>query len=93
MTVKMIRVNQAEYRPGRRYGACDFRAGVFQPQAFTGEPADFRQGYVDGWDDAAERAGQPASCLCGRPEAEPGSGYCDGFLSGQGPCTTEPYAV
>ena len=43
-----------DYMAGRRYGACDFRAGVFQPQAFAGEPADFRQGYVDGWEDAAD---------------------------------------
>jgi hypothetical protein len=29
-------------------------------------------------------------CLCGRPEAESRSGYCSGFLSGAGPCTTQP---
>ena len=52
-----------DYMAGRRYGACDFRAGVFQPQAFAGEPADFRQGYVDGWEDAAVCAGSAA-----RPE-------------------------
>jgi hypothetical protein len=40
----------AEYLAGRRYGACDARAGVFQPQAFASEPRDFRQGYVDGWE-------------------------------------------
>src|SRR5258708_24131853 len=29
-------------------------------------------------------------CMCGRPEAEPGAGYCSGFLSGKGPCTDDP---
>jgi hypothetical protein len=50
----VIAEQRAEYLAGRRYGACDARTGEFQPQAFANEPADFRQGYVDGWEEARE---------------------------------------
>jgi hypothetical protein len=51
ITMRTMTAEQhAEYLAGRRYGACDARAGVFQPQAFASEPRDFRQGYVDGWE-------------------------------------------
>jgi hypothetical protein len=43
-----------EYRAGRRTGENDARCDVFTPGDFAGEPAAFRQGYVDGWEEARE---------------------------------------
>jgi hypothetical protein len=43
-----------EYSEGRRYGVRDARNGEFRPQEFASEPADFRQGYIDGWTQAAD---------------------------------------
>jgi hypothetical protein len=43
-------VNPAQYDAGRDAGGRDAKAGEYRPQDHNGRPADFRQGYVDGWE-------------------------------------------
>ena len=45
-------VDQADYQAGLRAGQADSTAGRYRPQDHNGQPADFRQGYVDGWSEA-----------------------------------------
>ena len=52
------------------------------------ETADARQAARDELN--AALGGETCAYGCGRPEAEPGAGYCSGFLSGKGPCTDDP---
>ena len=44
----------AQYQAGRKLGEKDARTGNFRPGDFTGEPADFRQGWIDGWEETRE---------------------------------------
>lgn len=53
----MRAVDQREYRDGMTCGARDARCGSYRPQDFTDQPDDFRQGYVDGWEETRDALG------------------------------------
>jgi hypothetical protein len=47
-------MDMRQYMAGRRTGERDARSGDYRPQDFASEPADFRQGWIDGWEETRE---------------------------------------